>query len=253
MIIDTHAHYDHRQFDRDRHDILSNLPTNGVEFIINVGCDLKTIRASVKFAKIYSHVYASVGVHPHYVKDLSEEAFGEVCELAKNERVVAYGETGLDFFHNFSPPDIQRQWFKKQLAFAHKLGKPLIIHSRDANDEVFQTISDSPVRHGVIHSFSGDAALAERYVEMGFYIGIGGVVTFPKARTLKDAVAAVPLSHIILETDCPYLTPEPHRGKRNDSTHLIFVAEEIAKIKKIPYDDVCRQTTMNAKKLFNLS
>lgn len=251
-IIDTHAHYDSERYKEDRHEIVKSLPTNGIEKIINIGCDLKTSKASVKLAEAYPHVFATVGAHPHYVKGLSEDTVKKLTELCENKKVVGFGEIGLDFFHNYSPPETQRIWFKRFLKLVVELGLPAIIHSRDANAEVFATIKTSQVRRGVIHAFSGDAELAQSYVEMGFYIGIGGVVTFKKTDTLKDAVAAIPLERILLETDCPYLSPEPHRGKRNESTYLTYVAETIAKIKHETPETVYSQTNANAKELFGL-
>jgi len=249
-MIDTHAHYDHSKFDQDRDALLKSLQKNDVSTIINAGCDLESSRISVKLAEAYPFVYATVGVHPHSAKDLNEEALKQLKKLCDHEKVIAYGEIGLDFFHNFSPPDVQRFWFKRQLETADEVKLPVVIHSRDANAEVFDIINNSPVRHGVIHSFSGDAELALKYADLGFYIGVGGVVTFDKTKTLQNAVAALPLSKILLETDCPYLTPAPFRGKRNDSTYLSYVAAEIAKIKGITQEDVYSQTMENAKELF---
>jgi len=252
MIIDTHAHYDHRQYNGDRDSLIRSLPQNDVNFVINVGSSMNSSRASVRLAGEYEFFFASVGVHPHEAKSLDEEKLAELKALCNNKKVVAYGEIGLDFFHNFSPPDVQHVWFQRQLGLAHELDLPVIIHSRDAAEDVFDVIKDSSVRKGVIHSFSGDAALALRYINLGFYIGIGGVVTFNKAGTLKAAVEAVPLERIVLETDCPYLTPVPNRGKRNDSLHLTYIANEIAKIKGVSFETICAKTTENALNLFNL-
>lgn len=252
MIIDTHAHYDSEKYDNDRHALLAALPENGVEKIISIGCDIETSQAAIALSEQYPHVYASVGFHPHYVKKLSEENLKKILKLAEHEKVVGFGEIGLDFFHNFSTPETQRHWFTRLLNIATDLNLPAIIHSRDANDEVFATIEKSRVRRGVVHAFSGDAALARAYVKMGFHIGIGGVVTFKKTASLQEAVAAIPLEKILLETDCPYLAPEPFRGKRNESPLLVYVAEKIAQIKGVPTDAVYAQTSENAKTLFGL-
>ncbi|MCL1845348.1 MAG: TatD family hydrolase [Defluviitaleaceae bacterium] len=252
MIIDTHAHYDSERFDDDRHELLAALPASGVEKIINIGCDIETSEAAIALAAEYPHVYASVGFHPHYVKKLTEENLQRIIALAGSEKVVGFGEIGLDFFHDHSPRDVQRFWFARLLDVVADLNLPAIIHSRDASDEVFVAIEKSRVRRGVVHAFSGDDALARAYVEMGFYIGIGGVVTFKKTDALQAAVAAVPLEKILLETDCPYLAPEPFRGKRNESPLLVHVAEKIAQIKGATAEAVCAQTSENAKKLFNL-
>lgn len=252
MIIDTHAHYDNERFKSDRHELLAALPENGVEMIINIGCDLKTSRASVKLADKYPHVYATVGAHPHYAKGLNDGVVRELEKLCDNKKVVGFGEIGLDFFHNFSPPDTQRRWFSRLLELTAQLDLPAIIHSREANAEVFETVKKSPVRRGVIHAFSGDAALAHAYVKLGFHIGIGGVVTFKKTDELKEAVSVTPLENILLETDCPYLSPEPHRGQRNESPYICHIAEAVAKIKGETSEKIIEVTAENAKNLFGL-
>jgi TatD DNase family protein len=252
MIIDTHAHYDNERYKHDRHELLKTLPENGIEKIINIGCDLKTSKAAIKLAEKYSYVFATVGAHPHYAKGLNDGMVRELEKMCENKKVVGFGEIGLDFFHNFSPQDTQRFWFKRLLKLTAELKLPAIIHSRDANDEVFETIAASTVRRGVIHSFSGDAALAKAYVEMGFHIGINGVVTFKKTDVLKEAVAAIPLEKILLETDCPYLAPEPHRGKRNESSFIPYIAEVVAEIKGETSEKICEITSENAKELFEI-
>jgi len=249
-LIDSHAHYEHGRFKQDRDVLLKSMPDKGVELIINSGCDLPSSHDSIKLAEAYPHVYATVGVHPHETKTLNHRNIDTIKELCMHPKVVALGEIGLDFHYDFSPRTIQRFWFKRQLEFAQEIGKPVVIHSRSANDEVFDTIERSPVRTGVIHSFSGDAELALEYVKLGFYIGIGGVVTFDKSGQLQEVVAKIPLERILLETDAPYLTPAPFRGKRNESHYLFYVAEAIAKIKGLDQQTVCHQTTKNVKDLF---
>jgi len=249
-LIDSHAHYENKRYDQDRHQLLQELPQKGVELIINVGCDFWCSQASIELAEQYPHVYATVGIHPHYAKVLDEEKLVQLKSWCAHPKVVALGETGLDFYHDFSPRDVQRHWFKRQLELAAEVDIPVAIHSRDANDEVFKFISDSTVRTGVIHSFSSDAAFALAYVQMGFHIGISGVVTFDKTDTLKDAVAAIPLTRILMETDAPYLTPVPYRGKRNESQYLSYVAETIADIKGVTVEEVCRQTSANVREVF---
>ncbi|MCL2841024.1 MAG: TatD family hydrolase [Defluviitaleaceae bacterium] len=252
MIIDSHTHYNHKQFNEDQETLLNALPSQGISTVINIGYDLESSQASVEMAEAYPHVYATVGVHPHDAKTINEQVLKALEDLCTHKKVVAFGEIGLDFFHNFSPAHVQRKGFNHQLALAHKVNLPVVIHSRDANDEVFNMIEASSVRRGVIHSFSGDTALALKYVELGFYIGISGVITFDKSGKLQDTVAAIPLSSMLLETDCPYLTPKPYRGKRNNSTYLTFVAAEIAKIKGITAEAVYAQTSKNTKCLFGL-
>jgi TatD DNase family protein len=251
-IFETHAHYDHKQYDSDREKLLLSLKTAGVGAVLNVGCDMRASRASVELAKKYPFVYATVGVHPHDAKTLTEKNIEELILLTKNDKVVAFGEIGLDFYRNFSPPDIQRKWFKRQLEAAWELQLPVIIHSRDADDEVYDILFNSPHRRGVIHAFPGDAALAQRYVNLGFYLGIGGVLTYDKTGRLKTVVHEIPLERMLLETDCPYLTPAPHRGKRNESGYLKYVAEAIAGIKGVSAETVRRQTYANACELLGL-
>ena len=252
MIIDSHTHYEHKRFDPDRDVLVKSLPTRGVDLVINIGCDLPSSKASIKLAEKYDHVYASVGVHPHEAKTLDDQVLQKLIDMTKHKKVVAYGEIGLDFHYNFSPPDVQRMWFKRQLEVAHQLDMPVVIHSREAAREVFEIIQASKVRRGVIHSFSGDADLAMAYAEMGFYIGINGVVTFDKTGMLQAAVAVIPLEKILLETDCPYMTPAPFRGKRNESFYLTYVANSIAKIKGETVETVCAQTSANTRELFNV-
>ena len=250
VIIDTHAHYDHKKFSQDRDKLIKSLPANGIETIINVGCDMPTSKASVKLADTYAHVYATVGVHPHEAKTLSDEALQTLGDLCANPKVLAYGEIGLDFFHNFSPQDVQHLWFDRQMKLAYELQLPVVIHSRDAHWDTFSVVRNSPNRRGVIHSFSGDKELALSYTDLGYFIGISGVITFDKAYQLQEAVAAIPLDKILLETDCPYLAPVPNRGKRNDSINLTYVATAIAKIKNLTPEEICKKTTENAKQLF---
>jgi len=251
MVIDSHAHYEHSRYNQDRDRLLKSMPSNGVELIINVGCCLPSSQDSIKLAEAYPHVYATVGVHPHEAKTLSDKGLTTMAGLCAHKKVVALGEIGLDFYHDFSPRDVQRHWFARQLELAHELDMPVVIHSREANSEVFNTIKKSPVRRGVIHSFSGDRALALAYVDLGFHIGVSGVVTYDKTNTLQNAVAAIPLEKILMETDAPYLTPVPFRGKRNQSQYLVHVAEAIATIKGVSAKDVCLQTAANVKTLFN--
>ena len=249
-LIDSHAHYEHKLFTSDRNSLIKSMPDKGVELIINCGCDIPSTTASINLAEIYSNIYATAGIHPHEAKTASEKNLQKIKDFCNHKKVVALGETGLDFHYDFSPRDVQRYAFKRQLEIAHEVNLPVVIHSREANQEVFDTIKNSPIRNGVIHSFSGDAELAMAYVNLGFYIGIGGVVTFDKTGTLQDVATQVPLERILLETDAPYLTPAPKRGKRNESHYLFYVAEKIAELKNITVENVCEQTTKNVKNLF---
>jgi len=259
VIIDTHAHYDNKQYNPDRDSLLSAMVSEDtpdvacrIATIINVGCDIKSSELSIALADSYPYIYATVGVHPHYSKSLSKQDIQKLEALAYHKKVIAYGEIGLDFFHNFSEPDTQRHWFKRQLELADELNLPVIIHSRDASEETFELVEKSAVRRGVVHSFSGDVALAWDYINLGFHIGIGGVVTYDKTKRLQGVVDALPMEKILLETDAPYLTPAPHRGTRNNSMHLTYVASVISEIKGVPYETVCAQTSENARLLFGI-
>lgn len=249
-LIDSHAHYENGRFKADRDVLISSMPGLGVDYIVNVGCDLPSSIEAIEIAEMHEKVYANVGVHPHEAKTLDDTMLDKLLQMCNHPKVVGYGEIGLDFYYDFSPRDVQRQWFTRQLHAACEIDMPVIIHARDADQEVFDTIKASPLKNGVVHCFSGDAELAMRYVDMGLYIGVGGVVTYDKTGRLQDVVAAIPLEHILLETDAPYMAPHPKRGKRNESHYLHYVAAEIAKIKNTTAEEVCRVTSENVFKLF---
>lgn len=250
MYFESHAHYDDGRFKNDREEILNLLPSCGVDYVINVGCDMKSSRESIKMAEKYDYIYAAVGVHPHDAENMKESDLDEIRQMSNHKKVVAIGEIGLDFYYDNSPRDIQRYWFKRQLEIVKELNKPVIIHSRDASQETFDIIKESGVKKGVIHCYSGSAQMAMDYVKMGFYIGVGGVVTFSNAKKLVEVVETIQLEQILIETDSPYLSPIPNRGKRNDSRNLQFVVEKIAKIKDISPEKVANITKLNAKQLF---
>lgn len=255
MLIDSHAHLDDRRFDDDREMIINNLKNNNIELVINIGADLKTSAASVDLANKYENIYAAVGVHPHSAKEVNTMVMEMIKELAENEKVVAIGEIGLDFYYDNSPRDIQRKWFIEQLKLAKELDLPVIIHTRDASQETYDILKnnqDGTVR-GVMHCYSGSVEMAARYIDMGFYISLGGPVTFKNARVVREVAEAVPLDKLLIETDCPYLTPEPYRGKRNEPVYVKYVAEKIAEIKGSTYKELVKATNENAKRLFNIS
>lgn len=261
MLIDTHAHLDAPQFNADRAAVVERAQAAGVKAIVNAGASLESSRQAVALAAQYPEVYASVGVHPHDAKTLDGEVLAALRELARQPKVVAVGEIGLDFYRNLSPQDIQRRAFQAQLAWAARLGKPVIVHDREAHAEVLKTLtswaagltrSSLAGRVGVLHSFSGDLLMATRAIDLGFYISIAGPVTYQNARRLAEIVQALPLDRLLIETDCPYLTPHPHRGKRNEPAHVRLVAEKIAAIKGLPLDEVAATTTANASRLFEL-
>ncbi len=253
MYFDSHAHYDDERFDEDRYELIESLKDKKVDYVVNVAADMDSCFTSQELAKKYPFVFCSVGVHPHDVENMTEKDYETLHELSKYEKAVAIGEIGLDYHYDLSPRDKQRYWFKRQLELASEVNLPVIIHSREASQETFDIIKESKVRDGVIHCFSGSAELAKEYVKMGFYIGVGGSLTFKNARKTVEVVETIDLKNIVIETDAPYLTPIPHRGKRNDSSYLEFVVQKIAEIKGISEEEVANVTFENANKLFRLN
>lgn len=253
MIFESHAHYDAHQFDEDREELLGSMQENGVGTVINVCADWDSVTEVVEMAQSYPIMYAAVGLHPDEVGDLDEERFEYLKSQCQKEKVVAVGEIGLDYYWDNESHDVQKKWFVKQLELARDLDLPVIIHSRDAAEDTLKIMKEyAQGLRGVIHCFSYSKELAEEYVKMGFYIGIGGVVTFKNGKKLKEVAEAVPLERILLETDCPYLAPEPYRGKRNSSLYIPHVAQAIADIKGSTYEEVVAQTEQNAKVLFGI-
>ncbi len=250
MYFESHAHYDDERFDEDRDTLLASFPAEGIETVVNASSDIKSSKASIALSEKYPFFYAAVGVHPHEVENITEADIDELRELSKHPKVVAIGEIGLDYYYDLSPRDLQRHWFKRQLELADELKMPVIIHSRDAAQECFDIIKNSNVRNGVIHCYSGSAEMAEEYIKMGFYIGVGGSLTFKNNKKGVETVERIPIEKILIETDSPYLAPVPYRGKRNDSRLLKYVVERISQIKNIPENDICNITKNNAQNLF---
>lgn len=254
MIFDSHAHYDSEQFKKDREEVLSSMQENGIGTIVNCAADWDSVTEVVDLANEYPFVYAAVGLHPDEVGCLDEERFAYLKEQCQKGKVVAVGEIGLDYYWDKESHELQKQWFIRQLALARELDLPVIIHSRDAAADTLEIMQRyAQGLRGVIHCFSYSKELAREYVKMGFFIGIGGVVTFKNGKKLKEIVEATPLRQILLETDCPYLAPVPYRGKRNSSLYLPYVAQEIASLKGISYEEVVAQTEQNGKRLFRIS
>ena len=253
MIFETHAHYDDEQFDLDRDQLLGSMQKGGVGTIVNVGASLASSRASVSLAERYPFIYAAVGVHPDHAGEMDEDGLRELRSLCGGDKVVAVGEIGLDYYWDEAPRDVQKEWFVRQLELAREMSLPVIIHSRDAAADTLE-IMQSHARGlmGVIHCFSYSREMAREYLNMGFYLGIGGVVTFKNAKKLKEVVEYMPLDRLVLETDCPFLSPVPNRGKRNSSLNIPFVIGEIAQIKGIPSKAVEEAAWENAFKLYRM-
>ena len=253
MLFDTHAHYDDERFDEDRDTLLASMPENNVGLILNPGCDVESSRKAVSYANKYPFVYAAVGIHPDEVGSLNEETFAQMKELFKEEKVVAVGEIGLDYYWDNEPREVQKKWFIRQLELARELDLPVLIHSREAAADTMEIMKEhAKGLSGVIHCYSYSKEMAQEYIKMGFYIGVGGVVTFKNAKKLKEVVENIPLTSIVLETDCPYMAPEPNRGKRNNSAYIRYVAEKIAELKGITYEEVVEQTEKNAREMYRL-
>ena len=255
MIFDSHAHYDDEAFNEEREAILNSLPKNGISPIVNVSAQLSGVTATVELTEKYPFVYGSVGVHPDHVGELTEEKIQWMKELAGREKIVAVGEIGLDHYWDTESDEVQRKWFIRQLELAKEVNLPVIIHSREASQETFDIMKEHHAGStgGVIHCYSGSKEMAAEYLKMGYYIGIGGVVTFKNARVMKEVAAAVPLERILIETDCPYLAPTPYRGKRNSSLFLPYVIEEIAKLKGIAPKTVEETTWENAMRMYKIN
>jgi len=253
MLIDSHAHLEMKEFDDDRQDVIERAKSAGVDYIVTVGTNPGLSRKALSIARQYENIYATVGIHPHDVAKATDQSFDELTILAKDPKVVAYGEIGLDFFRNISPREKQIEMFAKQLELAKGLNLPVIIHDRDAHEETLRMVRASGVRLGVFHCFSGDWAMARQCIDLGFYISVPGVVTFDKSKVLHDVVRQAPLDSILLETDCPYLTPVPHRGKRNEPSFIIHTAKKVAEIKGMTWEDVAQTAAVNTKKLFRIT
>jgi TatD DNase family protein len=253
MIFESHAHYDSRKFDEDREELLNSMQENGIGTIINVGATWKSVTTGLELANQYPFVYAALGLHPDEVGDLNEERFEILKAECQKEKVVAVGEIGLDYYWDNESHDIQKKWFIRQLELARELDLPVIIHSRDAAEDTLKIMKEhAQGMRGVIHCFSYSKEMAEEYVKLGFHIGVGGVVTFKNGKKLKEVVEAIPIERILLETDSPYLAPEPHRGKRNSSLYLPHIAQMIADLKGLTYDEVVAQTERNSRELFHI-
>jgi len=287
QLIDSHAHLDDRKYNSDRSSVIADIRAAGVTNVINIGADMRSSRASVKLANEYDFIFATVGVHPHYVEKMTDQDLAELKSLAaglpqrpnevdvvgkrsdrpqdvafaadfcgktSNEgvsrRVVAIGEIGLDYFRNLSPKEEQKLWFRKQLNLAKELNLPVVIHDRDAHQDILEILQSENISNGVMHCYSGSAEMAKTVLDMGLYVSFGGVITFKNARVAVDALRSIPMDRLLIETDCPYLAPEPFRGERNSSALMPIIAKKVAEIKGISVEEICNITAENTRNLF---
>lgn len=255
MLFDTHVHLNDPQFDEDREAVIERAQRRyNVGRMINIGYNRETIPSCLKLAETYDFIYAAIGWHPHDAKHMRDRDLSWLESLTRHEKVVAIGEMGLDYYRDHSPRDVQADVFRKQIALARKVKLPIIIHDRDAHEDVVRILREEHAEEvgGVMHCFGGDWRIAEQCLELGFYIGFDGPITFKKADDVRDIARRVPIDRLLLETDCPYLAPEPRRGKRNEPGYVYYVAEKMAEIRGMSIEQVAAQTTENACRLFNL-
>jgi TatD DNase family protein len=253
-LVDTHCHLDMNAYQTDLEQVLIHAASRGIDRIITVGIDPASSGRAVALAEKYPGVSATVGIHPHNLAELSDDSLAGLRELAAHPKVVAFGEIGMDLHYDYFPADLQRECFTRQVALARELALPLVIHDRDAHGQVLEVLrAGGPFANGgVMHCFSGDTALAEAVLELGFYVSVPGVVTFAKSAMLQEAVRHTPLDRLLLETDGPYLAPEPRRGRRNEPALLLFTAAKVAELKGVTLAELATATTANAERLFRL-
>lgn len=254
MLFDTHAHYDDSKFDKDRDEVIEKVRKSGVSHIVNAASNICSAVECIALAQEHDFIYAAVGVHPHNVEDINDSTIVTLADFARNRKVVAIGEIGLDYYYDNAPREVQKHWFARQIALAKSISLPVIIHDRDAHEDTMKIIKaeDAKAVGGVFHCYSGSVEMAREVLKNNFYISIGGAVTFKNAVKLIEVAKFVPDDRLLIETDCPYMTPEPHRGKRNDSGYIRLVAEKIAGIKGMSFEEIAEVTSRNAKELFKI-
>ena len=254
MLFDSHAHLNDERFDEDREALLNRMQAGGIGRIVNIGANMRTSEMTVELTKQYDFIYGAVGVHPNDVGEMKEEDLQRLCQWAGLERIVAIGEIGLDYHYDEPERAIQFQWFEAQMELAKQVQLPIVVHSRDAAKDTIDLMKACHAEEigGVVHCYSYTKELAREFLNMDYYFGVGGVLTFPNAKKLKEAVAYIPLEKIVLETDCPYLAPVPNRGKRNSSLNLPYVAEVLAEIKGLPVEEIEAVTFENGKRLYRM-
>ncbi len=254
LIFDSHAHYDDHAFDEDRDRLLAGLALNGVGKVVDISARFEDIPRILKLTKDYDFIYAAMGVHPSELAGLDDDEFAEIEKTLSDPKVVAVGEIGLDYHYEDTDKPVQKEWFVKQIDLAKRHGMPLVLHSRDAAKDTLDIVKAENARDagGVMHCFSYEKEMAREYLDMGFYLGIGGVLTYKNARKLVEVAEYMPVERILLETDCPYLSPVPHRGERNDSTNIKYVVEALSAIKNMPAGDIIRITAENACRMYRI-
>ena len=252
MFFDTHTHLDDEKFDTDRDELISSFEGEGLTLAVNIGANMETSKNSIALAQKYDFIYASVGVHPNDVGDMTDSDLAQIEEWAKLDKVVAIGEIGLDYHYDEPEPEIQKVWFEKQLLLAKKLNMPYIIHDREAHADVLEIIKRVGYFNGVMHCFSGSAEMARQVTELGMYVSIAGQVTFKNAPKVQAVAMSVPLDKLLIETDSPYLTPEPYRGKRNNSAYVKYTAAKIAELRGMDVAEIAKITMENGKRFYNI-
>lgn len=254
LLVDSHAHLDGGQFAHDREATIQRAFDHGISHILTVGCDIESSAASVALAEKYANIYATVGVHPHDATEINPQSLEQLRQLLDHPKVVALGEIGLDFYRDRSPRDVQRTAFRQQIRLAREIGKPLVVHDRDAHDEILQILQEENAAEvgGVLHCFSGDLAMARKCLELGFYLSFPGTITYPKNHAAREVAKAIPIDRLLVETDCPYLAPQQFRGKRNEPAYVRYTAEKLAEIKGLTVADVARVTSRNCHTLFGI-
>jgi TatD DNase family protein len=254
MLIDSHAHLEMPEFKKDLEAVIQRAKESGVEYIFTVGTERRDWKRALEIANFHPSIYAILGVHPHNVKEIDEQTYSMLKELCKHGKVKAYGEIGLDFFRNLSPRDIQLKRFQEQIGLAKELGLPIVVHDREAHQETLEILKSEKAGEcgGIIHCFSGGYEMAVACMDMGFYISIPGSITFKNAERFREIVKRIPLESLLVETDAPFLTPEPFRGKRNEPSYVRYTAQKVAEIKKVSFDKVAEVTTENALRVYRL-
>ncbi len=252
LLVDSHAHLDGGQFAKDLDETVERAKNNGISHILTIGCDLESSIKSINVAESYDNIFAAVGVHPHDAREINNATLEKLESMLSHPKVVALGEIGLDYYRDRSPRETQRLAFRQQIQLAKKVGKPIIVHDRDAHDDVIEILRDENAKEvgGVLHCFSGDSKMAKQCLDLGFYLSFTGTITYPKNEAIREIISHIPIDRMLIETDCPYLSPQKFRGKRNEPSYVRYTAEKLAEIKQLTVEDVARVTSRNCYNLF---